>query len=183
MRIFDRHPAVLAVAEQRNVVHRTRPVKRDERDDVAETGRADRGQGPPHALRFQLEHADRVAALEQLIDRRVVPGQRAEIDLDALLGEQSLAFLQHRKRLQAQEVELHQARRLDIFHVELGDRHVRARVAVKRNQLVERTVADHDARGVGRGVARQSFELHRQIEQAPDVRRRPYTRLQLRKRR
>ena len=79
------------------------------------------------------------------------------------------AFLQHRQRLEAEEVELHQPRRLDIFHVELGDRHVRARIAVERDQLVERAVADDHAGGVGRGVARQAFQLHRQVEQALDV--------------
>ena len=55
---------------------------------------------------------------------------------------------------------------LDIFHVELGDRHVRARIAVERHELGERPVADDDAGGVGRGVARQALELHRQVEQA-----------------
>ena len=79
------------------------------------------------------------------------------------------AFLQHRQGLEAEEVELHQPRRLDIFHVELGDRHVRARVAVERDQLVERPVADDHARGVGRGVARQALELHREVEQPLDV--------------
>ena len=118
---------------------------------------------------FDLEHADRVAALEQLVNRRVVPRQRAEIDLDALLGEQPLAFLQHRQRLEPEEVELHQPRGLDIFHVELGDRHVRARIAVERHQLVERPVADDHAGRVGRGVARKPLELHRKIEQAPDL--------------
>ena len=92
MRIFDRRAAVLAVAEHRDVVHRARAVERDERDDVAETGRPDAGKRAPHAFGFELEHADGVAALEQLVDRRVVPRQRVEIDLDALLGEQALAL-------------------------------------------------------------------------------------------
>jgi hypothetical protein len=69
---------VLAVAEQRDVVHRTRPVERHQRDDVAEAGRPNRRQRPPHAFGFQLEHADRVAALEQLVDLWVVPLQRGD---------------------------------------------------------------------------------------------------------
>ena len=134
-----------------------------------EARRLHRRQRAAHAFGFDLEHADRVAALEQIVDRGVVPRQRAEIDLDALLGEQPLAFLEHRQRLQPEEVELHQARGLDIFHVELRDRHVRARIAVERDELVERPVADHHAGGMGRCVARQAFELHRQVEQALDV--------------
>ena len=130
----------------------------------------DGGQRPPHAFRFELEHADRIAALEQLVDRRIVPRQRSEIDLDALLVKQALSFLEDRKRLETEKVELHQPRRLDIFHVELGDRHVRPRIAVERDKLVERTVADHDACSVGRSVARQALQLHRQVEQSLDVR-------------
>ena len=92
-----------------------------------------------------------------------------ELDLDALLGEQPLPFLEYRQGLEAEEVELHQPRGLDIFHVELRDRHVRARVAIERDQLVERAVADDDAGSVGGSVARQALELHRQVEQPPDV--------------
>ena len=67
--------------------------------------------------------------------------------------------LQHGERLEAEEVELHQPRLLDPFHVELGDRHQRFRIAVERHHLGERPLADHDAGGVGRGVAVQPFEL------------------------
>ena len=91
MRVGELDAAVLAVAEHADVVHRAGAIERDERDDVAERGRLHRGQRAPHAFGFQLEHADRVAALEQLVDRRIVPGQRGEIDADAALGEQALA--------------------------------------------------------------------------------------------
>ena len=169
MRVGERDAAVLAVAEHADIVHRAGAVERDQRDDVAERGRADGRQRAAHAFGFQLEHADRVAALEQFVDLGIVPRQRVEVDVDALRGEHFLRALEHRQRLQAEEVELHQPRRLDIFHVELGDRHVRARIAVERHQLVEPAVADDHAGGVGRGVARQAFELHRQVEQPADV--------------
>ncbi len=60
VRIFDRHLARLALAEQRDVVHRARAIERDERDDVAEIGRLHRGQRAPHAFGFQLEDAHSV---------------------------------------------------------------------------------------------------------------------------
>ncbi|MEM4781276.1 MAG: AI-2E family transporter, partial [Halalkalicoccus sp.] len=41
----------------------------------------------------------------------------------------------------AEEIELHQPGGFDIFHVELGDRHVGARVAVERDQLIEGAIA------------------------------------------
>ena len=78
--------------------------------------------------------------------------------------------LQHRQRLQAEEVELHQPRLLDPLHVELGDRHVGLRIAIERHQLRQRPVADHDAGGVRRGVAVEAFELLRDVEGALDHR-------------
>ena len=75
--------------------------------------------------------------------------------------------LQHGQRLQAEEVELHQPRLLDPFHVELGHRQVGFRIAIDRHQFGERPVADHDAGRMGRGVAVQAFELHRDVEGAP----------------
>ena len=93
-----------------------------------------------------------------------------EVDLDAAPADQLRRPVEHGQRLQAEEVELHQPRLLDPFHVELGDRHVRARIAVERHQLGQRPVADDDAGGVGRGVAVEAFELLRDVEQAVDDR-------------
>ena len=70
--------------------------------------------------------------------------------------------------LEAEEVELHKARLLHPFHVELGDRHIRTRIAVERRELRQRPVADHDAGGMGRCVPVQTFKLQRDVEHAPD---------------
>ena len=64
VRIGDRLAPVLARAEQGNIVHRPRPIQRDERDNVPKIGRLHRRQGAPHPFGFQLEHPDGVAALE-----------------------------------------------------------------------------------------------------------------------
>src|SRR3954447_13154707 len=114
MRSFDRDPTVLSVAEERDVVHRPRPVECDERDNVAEAARANGGQRAPHTLGFELEHADGISPLKQLINCRVVPRQRAKIDLNTLLPEQTLAFLEHGQSLETEKVELHQSRGFDI---------------------------------------------------------------------
>ena len=90
--------------------------------------------------------------------------------LDAAPADQLDRLLQHRERLQAEEVELYQPRLLDPLHVELRDRQRRARIAVERHQLVERPVADDDARGMRRGVAIEPLELHRDGEQPVDDR-------------
>ena len=150
MRIGEFGAAILAVAEHRNIVHRAGAVERNERDDVAECGRADGGKGAAHALGFKLEHADGVATLEELVDGGVVPQKGGVIDRLAGLGEETLGFLEDREGLQAEEIEFHQACRLDIFHVELGDGHVRTRIAVEGDEFVERAVADDDPGGMGR---------------------------------
>jgi hypothetical protein len=84
MRIFRIFIAVLAAPEGRDIVHRARPIERDERDDVLEYGRAHRRKRAAHALGFHLEHADRVTALEQfrslgssVIERRKIDRQYA----------------------------------------------------------------------------------------------------------
>ena len=93
-----------------------------------------------------------------------------QIEVDAAPPHQLDGEVEHRERLQAEKIELHQARRLDPFHVELGDRHQRFRIAIERHQLGQRPVADDDAGGVGRGVAVQAFELLRDVEGARDDR-------------
>ena len=95
---------------------------------------------------------------------------RARSIVDAALAHERDRRLQHGQRLEAEEVELHQARLLDPFHVELGHRHQRFRIAIERHQLGERPLADHDAGGMRRGVAVQAFELLRDVEGARDHR-------------
>ncbi len=157
---------VLARAIGRDVRHRTRAVERDQRDDVLEPVGPHVEQRAAHALTFQLEDAHRLGACQLPVGLRVVERDRCQIDLDPALAQQRHRRLQHRQRLEAEEVELHQARRLHPLHVELGDRHVGFRIAIERHQLVQRALADHDAGGVRRGVTVQAFELLRDVEGA-----------------
>ncbi len=121
-----------------------------------------------HARSFELEHAHRVAAAEQLVGPLVVERQVGEIDRDAAPRDELDRAGQHGQRLEAEEIELHQPGQLDIFEIELRHRHVGARIAVERHQLLERPVADHHARGVGRGMAVEPLELHGDVEEARD---------------
>ena len=162
--------AMLARAVGRDVGHRPRPIERDQRDDVLEAVRAHVEQGAPHALTFQLEDANRFGAREHGIGFFVVERDGREIDVDVALAQQRDRGLQHGERLEPEKIELHEARLLDPFHVELGHRHVGLRIAVERHHLGERPLADHDAGGVRRGVAVQPFEPLRDVEGARDHR-------------
>ena len=115
---------VLARAIGRDIRHRAGTVERDQRDDVLEAIGPHVEKRAPHALAFHLEHADRLAAGQHVVRFLVVERQMRQIDIDTAALDELDGKLQHRERLQAEEVEFHQARRLDPFHVELGDRHV-----------------------------------------------------------
>ena len=95
MRIFNRFGPVLAAAKQRDVIHRPRPVERDERDDVAKSGWLHRRQRAAHPFGFELEDADRVARLKQTVNPLVIPGQCRQIDLDVAAGHQLGRLLEH----------------------------------------------------------------------------------------
>ena len=180
MQIFRLFVAMLARAIGRNVRHRTRPIQRDQRDDVLEAVGPHVDQRAPHALTFNLEHADHVAARQHLVAWRIVERQRRQIELDTALLQQLHRDVEHRQRLQAEKVEFHEARRLHPFHVELGHRHVGFRIAIERHEFAQRPIADHDAGGMGRGVPGQAFEALRDIEGARHHRILVAKRLQLR---
>ncbi len=166
MDVFGLRALVLAVAIDRDVGHRPRAVERDQRDDVLEAVRLHVDQRPAHAAAFQLEHAHGLGPAEHGVGLCVVKRDLQEVDGDAALCEELRRLVEHGKRLQAEEVELHEARLLDPFHVELGDRHVGLRVAVERHHLAEAAVADDDAGRVGGSVAVEAFELLRDGEHA-----------------
>ena len=73
---------------------------------------------------------------------------------------------EHCQGLQTKEIELHQARAFHGFHVETGDRHVRAGIAVKGDQFAQRPVADDHPGGVGGSVAVQALQLAGDADQA-----------------
>ena len=168
MQIFRLLVAMLARAIGRDVRHRARPIQCDQRDDVLEAVRAHVDQRAPHALAFNLEHADHVAPRQHLVARGIVQRQRREIDVDIALLEQFDGDIEHRQRLQSEEVEFDEACRLDPLHVELGHRHVGFGIAVERHEFAQGAIADHDAGGVGGRVPRQPFEALRDVEGAGD---------------
>ena len=162
--------AVLAGDVAGNVVHRAGAVEGDQRDDVLDAVGLEAAERVPHARAFQLEHAGRSTTPQHLVGRPVVERQSGKVDLDPCLAQHGARVVEHGERLQPQQVELHEAGHLGVLHRELGRRHLRARIAVERNQLAERPVADDDARGMGGGVAVQPFELERYLDQAGDGR-------------
>ena len=157
---------MLAVDVGRDVVHRARAVERHHGDDVLEAVGLQPLQALAHARAFELEHARRIGLGQQLVALRVIERQRLQVDLDAAPALDELQrFLQHGQRLQAEEVELDEARRLDQLPVVLRDRKVGLRIAIERHQLIERPIADHHAGRVRRGVPVEALQLLRDLQQ------------------
>ena len=108
--VVGRLQSMLARAIGRDVRHRTGTIERDQRDDVLEAVRLHVEQRAAHARAFQLEHADGFGARQQAVGLLVVERDGGEIDVDAAALDQRHRGLQHGERLEAEEVELHQAR-------------------------------------------------------------------------
>ncbi len=170
MQIVDLGPAELPVDVGVDHLHRPRPVEGDQGGDLLDRAAAHLAQGVAHALGFQLEHPDRLTRGHELIGLGIIQRQQTPILSRAAPFQIALGAVQHCQRLQAQEVELYQARRLDPLHVELAGRNGGARILIQRHQFRQRPVADDDARRVGRGVAVQPFQLKRRLQQSLDGR-------------
>ncbi len=151
--------AVFAAAVFGDVGHRAGTVEGDGGDQVLEPVGAHLAQRVAHALPFHLEHPAGLAAAQHLVGFLVVERQMFQIDRDAELFQKPFGAVEDRQCGQAEEVELHQAGQLDMLHRVLRDQEIGFRIFVERHELDQRTVADHHAGGVGRGVAIQPLDL------------------------
>ena len=164
--------AVLAfgVVVVRVHIHRARTVQGDQRGDVVEVVRLEALEQGAHAVRIQLEHAQRVAARQQLVRPPVVERDLRVVDrLLAVGGDVLQRVADHREVGQAQEVHLHQAQRLARMVLERRrDRPVRA---LQQGRRVRDRLRAHD-RGarMHTRLADQALDAHRLIGDALGVR-------------
>ena len=165
MQIVRLFLALLAGDEARNIIHRPRPVQRVDGDDILDAVGMHLLQHVAHAGAFQLEHAHRVAVAQHVVGLGVVVRNLVDVEGRFTQPDQLQRLLDDGERLEAEEVELHEARLLDVFHVVLRRRNGRARIAVERHQVFQRTVADDHARRMGGGIAVQPLEFQRDLEQ------------------
>src|SRR3546814_12139306 len=83
VRVFNGFRPIFTTAEHRNVVHRSRTVEGDQRDNIAKVCWLYLGQCLAHSFGFQLEHAARVTPFQKVVYRPIVPFEQIEIDIDA----------------------------------------------------------------------------------------------------
>ena len=150
----------------RDQLHRARPVQRHQRDHVLEARRRRLLEQVAHAARFKLEHPGGVARGEHRVGRLVV--QRQRLDGKILLAQfahVALRPVEHGERGEAEEVELHQADRLDVVLVELRDDVGGALGRVQRAEVGELARRDQHAARVHADVAREALELLGEFQQ------------------
>ena len=122
MGIEDLLLAMPPLDEVRNQVHRTRTVERDECGDVLDRGDLELLAQVAHAPGFQLEHAEGLGVVEQVVGLGVVERQVVEVELDAGGFPHHLrGVADDRQGLETQEVHLQQAQVADRPHGVLGD--------------------------------------------------------------
>jgi hypothetical protein len=72
MLIFNLHLAVAPLDEFRNEIHRSGPIQRHERRDVFHARNLKLAAQIAHPTRFQLEHAQRIRLVQQIVRLRII---------------------------------------------------------------------------------------------------------------
>ena len=131
---------------------------RDLHDQVVEPLRVNAWQRRHLCATLDLEHADRVGALEHAVHGGVVGGQVREIDGAARLAHERDRFLQHRHHSQSEEIDLHDAERRAVVLVPLHHHAAGHRGRLERHDVVQAAGGnDHPARVLAE-MARQILD-------------------------
>jgi len=150
--------------------HGAGTVERHGGDDVLELVGLQPAEEALHPVGLELKDALGLAGGQQLEGGRVVHGKEREIEGLSFAHEvgtradEAHGDLQDGQRLEAEEIELDEAGRLDVAHVVLRDQRAGLLVAEDRHVIPQRPLADDDARRVLAGVPRQSLQLARLVE-------------------
>ena len=145
-----------ALDEARNAVHRTGAVEGDYSGDIFNALRLEAGTHAGHARAFKLEHADGTPGGKHVIGRLIVLGRVLYAEARLTAAHQLHRVVKHGEVAQAEEVHLEKAELLKRRHLVLA--HDGFVVLRKRDIFVHRLLGYHNARRMGRGVARHTLE-------------------------
>ena len=167
MFVADFHLAVAALDEIWDQVHRAGPVQRHEGGDVLDGADLEFFAQVPHPAGFQLEHAERFRAVQQVVGFLVVERQLINVDGDPLRALDHLAGVaDDGQGFEAEEIHLQQAELPDGVHGILG--HERAAfVQLERQQVHERLRPDDHAGRMDAGVPRQVLQDEGSVDELP----------------
>jgi len=168
VRILHGFATVLARAEARDQIHRTRTIQRNQRDDVLETVGLRVLQHALHAAAFQLEHGDGIRFLENRERRGVVERhlrERPVLFRRIEAADVALGPVENGQRGQAQKVELHEADSFDVVLVVLAHDAAFVTLRIERAEVGQLAGRDQHAARVHADVTRQAFHALRELEQ------------------
>ena len=146
-----------------------RAKQRHQRDDLLEPIGLQAADQVLHAAGLELKYRGGAAGAQQCVRAGIVHGQRAHLKRRGsrctLAIDEVRGAIDDREGPQAEEVELHEARRLDVVFVELRDDASARGIAVERREVGENRGSDHHATCVHAGVAGEALEGAREVDQ------------------
>ena len=163
--MFARHKAG-------NQVHRAGPVQRVERNQIFQPRRFGVLEHALHAGAFKLKHRLRASVLKQRVSRPVfqVDVFKRKVFLPRMAADDKFTRqLQNGQRRQSQKVELDEASGFHVVLVKLADRRTAAGLLIQRAKIRQPPRRNQHAPGVHADIARQPFELARQLQQRVNV--------------
>ena len=144
-------------------VHRTRPVKRDPRDDILEAGRLEVFHKLRHAAAFELEHPAGIAGGDHFVHTRIVVIHLRKIDFDAMIFLDHLECVANDRQIaKPQKVHFEQPQLLDRRHRKLRRRALIRQI--QRHIFIDRRLGDHHARRVRGRVTRHTLDRLRHVD-------------------
>ena len=170
---------VLAVAQiGRDGIHRSRPIQRDQGDDILQIFWPHTGQHLRHAGGFKLEDTLRLAPGKHRIGVRIIVVDACHTEIRVLTAHSRLGIVDDCQGAQPQKVHLQKAQPLDLHHIELGDR--QTVIGRKRHIFGGRVTGNDNTGRMGRRMARHTLHLQRGVDQIMDLRVSVIKRLQVR---
>ena len=141
-------------------------------DEVVEIRRPEPRQHRHLRAALDLEHADRVGALDHRVDASLFRRDRGERQPLSVVSLEQLEALAHRgQHAERQHVDLQNAERVEVVLVPFDDRAVLHRRVHDRRDLVEPVAGDDEAAAVLGEVAREADQFARQLQRQRQRRR------------
>ena len=132
---------------------------RDLDHEIEEARRREARQHRHLRARLDLEHAHRVGVLDHRVGRRILRRHVGQRERPAApRGDQVERAPDRREHAEREHVHLEQAERVQVVLVPFDDRAVRHRGVLDRHEAREPVARDHEAAGVLREVARESWK-------------------------
>src|SRR5690606_37452088 len=132
-----------------------RPYERHLHDEVVEAAWLQARQRVHLRTAFHLEHADGICSTEVIVHRLVRHVERGKVQRNASCGTNiRQAVLQHREHAESQQVDLHEAREVEVVLLPLDNGPVRHGRGLDRHDGRQRFLGENETAHVNRTVSR-----------------------------